>query len=62
MQQRRQFWKWVLSSPGKQVARSSTPCWKRSQVGVQKVNGGQIYAAETPVLEMGRILKTSSVL
>ena len=23
---------WRLSSPGKDVARSSTPCWKRSQV------------------------------
>ena len=23
---------WWLSSPGKQVSRSSTPCWKRSQV------------------------------
>ena len=23
---------WGLSSPGKQVGRSSTPCWKRSQV------------------------------
>ena len=29
---------WGLSSPGKQVARSSTPCQKR---GVQKANSGQ---------------------
>ena len=32
---------WVLSSPLKQVARHSIPCWKRSQVEVQKVNSGQ---------------------
>ena len=32
---------WGLSSPGKQVARSSTPCQNGAKFGVQKVNGGQ---------------------
>ena len=45
---------WRLSSPGKQVGRSSTPYRKRSQVWGR---GSEIYAIELPVLEMGRILK-----
>ena len=45
---------WGVSSPSKQVARSSTLCRKRSQVwgAVAKIS-----AAEMPVLEMRRILE-----
>ena len=35
---------WGLSSPGKQVGRSSTPSWhvrKGAKFGIEKVNGGQ---------------------
>ena len=32
---------WGLSSPGKQVGRSSTPCRKGAKFGVEKVNVGQ---------------------
>ena len=32
---------WELSSSGKQVARSNTPCQKGVKFGVVKVNGGQ---------------------
>ena len=32
---------WGLSSPSKQVGRSSTPCREGAQFGVEKVNGGQ---------------------
>ena len=31
---------WELSSPGKQVGRSSTPVGKGAKFGVEKVNGG----------------------
>ena len=48
---------WGLSSPCKQVGRSSTPCRKRSQVWGRESEWWPKYAAETPVLEMGRILK-----
>ena len=44
---------WEFSSPGKQVARGSTPCWKRSQsLGYRKWMVAKISAAETPVLEI----------
>ena len=32
---------------------------KGDKFGIEKVNGGQKYAAETLVLEMGRILKNN---
>ena len=32
---------WGLSSPGKQVGRSSSPYRKGAKCGVEKVNGGQ---------------------
>ena len=52
---------WGLSSPGKQVGRSSTPCQKRRQVWGRESEPWPKYmqanAAETAVLQMGRILK-----
>ena len=32
---------WGLSSPGKQVGRSRTPCWKRSHVWGRESDGGR---------------------
>ena len=53
---------WGLSSPGKQVGRSSTPCPKRSQVGVEEVNSGQnIYSRDTSVGNV-KNFETRSVL
>ena len=47
-----------LSSPGKQVGRSSAPCRKRSQVwGRESERWPKYYAIESPVLEMGSNLK-----
>ena len=33
---------WGLSSPGKQVGGSSSPCHKGAKFGLEKVNGGHI--------------------
>ena len=48
---------WGLLSPAEQVGRSSTSCWKRSQVWDRESEWWPKYnyAAKTPVLEMGRI-------
>ena len=46
---------WELSSPGKQDARSSIPCRKRSQVWGTENNRWLRYLQ--PVLEKGRIVK-----
>ena len=46
---------WGLSSPGKQVGRSSTPCQRRSQVWGRESEWWP--KCMQPVLEMGRILK-----
>ena len=50
---------WGLSSRSKQVGGSSTPCQKRSQVWGRESERwpNYIYAIESSVLEMGRILK-----
>ena len=32
---------WGLSSPGKQIGRSSAPCGKGAKFGIEKVNGSQ---------------------
>ena len=50
---------WGLSNPDKQAARSSTSCQKKAESlqGYRKQTVAKISAAETPMLEMERILK-----
>ena len=45
---------WGLSSPSKQVRRSSTPWRKGTKFGVEKVNCGQNICIESPVLGNGK--------
>ena len=44
---------WRLSSPSKQVVRSSTPCQKGSQVLSKKVNEGQNICSRDASVENG---------